>query len=306
MVEVMSRGCDRVVDQRSGFGGRESLRRLVLRRDGDAGIGIASPGVPGEPHHQERPDRNQQRGIAAYEPHKLGERAWRMQNALGNVNVNGHAATHGQRIRRREVHVGAIDLRRGLLVVRAIDAGERLRTQAPGSCRRELHIGGSLIDRHRPVIASDVPIELVVIVEESRGVRDRISNDDCFLSVFCARNEDLQLAIGTLAVRLIFQRVALGVGNAFNLQEQSVVGAVGAGIIDGNGAINSLVASVEDHGDALHHDDSALIVDGDGGMKVGDMPVASPGGSQGKGYKKEDDGKDFLHAIGVLCWIANS
>ena len=189
--------------------------------------------------------------------------------------------------------------------MRAVDAGERLRAQTPRSAGRELHVSGSLIDRHRPVVAGHVPVELVVIVEEARRVRDRISNDDGLLRVLGAGNEDLQLAIGALAVRLVFQRVAVAVGNALYFQKQTIVGSVRAGIVDGNGAINSLEAAVEDHGDALHHDHSALIVDRDGGMKVGDVPVASPGGGQGEGYKK-DDGKDFLHAIGVLRWVASS
>ena len=54
-----------------------------------------------------------------------------MQNAFGNVNVDGQAAAHGQRIRGREIHIGAVDLRRCLLIMRAVDARERRARRFP-------------------------------------------------------------------------------------------------------------------------------------------------------------------------------
>ena len=50
-------GMNGVADQGSGFGGTQAFRRLVLRGNGDSGIGIASHGIPEAEHYSQREKR---------------------------------------------------------------------------------------------------------------------------------------------------------------------------------------------------------------------------------------------------------
>src|ERR1700688_1219773 len=102
-------GMDGVVDQSSGFGGTNAFGRLVLRSDGDAGIGIASHGIPEGKHHGQGQQRQKHDGIAAEKPSQLRDRGRRFEDSLRDINVNGNAAVHGKRVGGFEKNVGAFD-----------------------------------------------------------------------------------------------------------------------------------------------------------------------------------------------------
>ena len=70
---------------------------------------------------------------------------------------------------------------------------------------REVDDRGDRFNRHLPPVAGDVPIQLVVLVEEAEGVRHAVLQLDGPRRVHRARDPDLQLAIVALAAGFIFR-----------------------------------------------------------------------------------------------------
>src|SRR5208283_3820563 len=66
-------GVNGVVDQRSGFGGRQAFGRFVLRGDGNSGVGVASHEKPESKHHDQSQQRQKHNGVAVEEPVELGQ-----------------------------------------------------------------------------------------------------------------------------------------------------------------------------------------------------------------------------------------
>ena len=164
-------GFNVVREQGPCLGRSQSLRRLIHRSNGNAGIGVASLPPPEPEHYGEGPHRQQCAGIAANEPdHVAGKPGGLLQNALGNVNVDGESAAGWKRIGALKGDVAAVDGGGGILLARAVSAGKGLRLELSGGGAGQGHKGRSLIDRHLPVIAGHVPVELVVILEESHRV----------------------------------------------------------------------------------------------------------------------------------------
>ena len=133
---------DGVVDAALRFGGRD----MPL---GGSYMGATDmPGSGSRPlyHHSANitpkvTEGQEHDGIAAQEPAEVGERTGLLQNAFGNVDVDGHAAAHGQRICGFEMRRRApLTLRRRWPSVRAVDAGEGLRAQTSRRRAGELHV----------------------------------------------------------------------------------------------------------------------------------------------------------------------
>ena len=95
---------------------------------------------------------------------------------------------------------------------------------------------------------------------------------------------DFQIAVGAGLTGIVFELVSVFVGDADDVEKESVVGAVGSGILDGNGAVNAVPLADESEGDFLADQGGAIGIHGDGVLKVGD----APGFRGGRGGKSED------------------
>src|SRR5262249_39062381 len=87
-----------VIDNGPRFRRSEAGRRLIHGGNGAAGIWIAAFEVPHHPHNGEGPDRQENDGVAAQKPYQFRDRAWLLENAFGNKDVDCHAPAHGQGI----------------------------------------------------------------------------------------------------------------------------------------------------------------------------------------------------------------
>ena len=66
----------------------------------------------------------------------------------------------------------------------------------------QARLRGGRLDRHVPLVAGDVPVQLVVLVEEPQAVRHAVSQPDGPRRVLGARHPDLELAVVALAAAL--------------------------------------------------------------------------------------------------------
>jgi hypothetical protein len=123
-------GLDGVGDERAALGGAHAGGRLIHGGDGHAGAGIASLVPPHGEHDDEREQRQKDDGVAAQEPRQAGEEAGRSEDALGDEDVDGEAAAHGQGVGGFNRYLRAVDGGADVLLARAVGAGESLGAQA--------------------------------------------------------------------------------------------------------------------------------------------------------------------------------
>ena len=105
-----------------------------------------------------------------------------------------------------------------------------------------------MVDGNRPIVAGYVPVELGVIVaiisattiEEADAVANLVIDVDDARGVDRAGNVDLQIAVGSGLARIVLQLVSVFVGDAQDIEKERVVGALGSGILDRNGAVNAV------------------------------------------------------------------
>jgi hypothetical protein len=146
-------------------------------------------------------------------------------------------------------------------------------------------MGRSAVDGHRPVIAGDVPIKLVMIVKPAHSISHRVMDLDRPGRIHRIGNADGEAAIAVQRFRLILEMVAGAIGHTGDIKEQGVIGAVRTGILDGDVAMDAMVRADEDQVEALCNVDDPILRDRDLGVEAGDVPVAR--GSGGNENKRE-------------------
>ena len=138
-----------------------------------------------------------------------------------------------------------------------------------------------MVDGNRPIVAGDVPVELVVAIEEADAVANGVVDVDDARRVDRVGNIDFQIAIGAGLAGIVLQLVSVFVGDARDIEKERVVGAVRSGILDRNGAVNAVPLADESQGDFFADQGRAIGGDGDGVLEIGDAPVAGLGGGGG-------------------------
>ncbi len=74
-------------------------------------------------------------------------------------------------------------------------------------------------DRDRPVVAGDVPVKLVVILESADRVAYRVVDVHNARGILCSGDKDLQIAEVAGLARLIFKFFAVLVGYALHVDK---------------------------------------------------------------------------------------
>ena len=128
----------------------------------------------------------------------------------------------------------------------------------------QLDVRGDGFDGNVPFVAGHVPVKLVVIVEEADRVEHAVTDDDGARGVFRIRHVNFEFGVAALAALLVFERMAVVVGDAERLEKKRVIQALRRGVFDRNGAIDAVPVRagelrVNDFGDF----DRAVGVDSD-------------------------------------------
>src|SRR5208282_6304127 len=131
---------------------------------------------------------------------------------------------------------------------------------------------GGVIDGDGPIVAGHVPVELVVLIEKARAVAHAVGDLNRARSIDRVGNVYLQIAVGAGSRRIVFELAAVFVGDAEDVHEELVVRAVRSGIFDGNRAVYAVPLADENQSDGFVDQSAAVVVDGDGVLKIRDAP----------------------------------
>ena len=109
------------------------------------------------------------------------------------------------------------------------------------------------MDGDVPFVTGDIPVELVVIFEESNGVEDAILEDDGFRGVLRAGYPNFELQHAAVAFLFVFQGMAIVIGDGDGLEEKRIVEVLRRVVLDRNGAVDAVPgadeAGFDDFGD---------------------------------------------------------
>ena len=81
-----------------------------------------------------------------------------------------------------------------------------------GDASGQLDVGAGGLDGNIPLIASDVPVELVVFVGKADGVDDAVAEKDFLCGILRAGNPDFEFGVVALCASFDFERIAVLVG----------------------------------------------------------------------------------------------
>ena len=131
--------------------------------------------------------------------------------------------------------------------------------------------GGDRAQRNVPVVAGDVPVELVVIFEEAEGVGDGVLDIDGLDGIVGVVDEDFEMAIVADAGGFVLEIVAGGVGDTGNGEEEGIVHPLRGDVFDGDVAIEAVPGSADEvDGDGFGDVDGGVGEDGDLGVEFFD------------------------------------
>ena len=129
--------------------------------------------------------------------------------------------------------------------------------------------GAGGLDGYVPLVAGNVPIELVVIFKKFDGVGDGVLDGDGLNGIIGVGDVDFEFAVMAHAAGIEFEAVADCVGDIFHGEKQGVVQALRSTILDGNGAIQAVPGSADEVGFDFFGDiDGAVTGDDDVGIEA--------------------------------------
>ena len=274
-----------VVDQRPGLRRREPVGRLVARDDG-AEPWVAAARVPEAEHEGEDRERDGEHCIGAQEEQRARERAGLLDRTLAPAHHRGEPFVEGERPVHVDVDAVAHRADVGVLRARAVAPGEGERAEVRRAGGQP-DAGARRLDRHVPLVAGHVPVELVVIGEEAERVRHAVAEDDRPGRVLRIRDPDLELAVVPLGAGLVAQRTPGPVGHGERAEEEPVVEALGGPVDDRDGAVEAVPGAREARADGLGHVDARVARDRHLGVEALDGERARSRPPAGGGEQEE-------------------
>jgi hypothetical protein len=243
------------IDQRAELGGRHLLRRFVPRRDRRQ-LRIAASRPPQLQHSEEYERGNGERQVAVEHIPCPFERG-------GPVHDSGIPADHdSDPFAKPEPLSGRLDRAFGIdkcgrLFCRPVCAAKGGRSHTGHTFRQPYLCGGGL-DRRFPFVARHVPVELVVLIEEAKAVRNPVAQLDRPRRVRRARHIDLQLPVVTLPADFVPQLAPFGIRDRLDIETERVVQALGRVVLNRNRPVDPVPRSGEPRNDDLLDDDRSV------------------------------------------------
>ena len=116
-----------------------------------------------------------------------------------------------------------------------------------------------------------------MIFEESNRVENAIVKHDSLRRVLCARHRDFEFQVAAFALLLVFQRMAVVIGDGERFEKQRIVEVLRRVVFDGNRAIDSVPETGEACFDDFCDFDSAIGIDSDGFIEALNCEIARLG-----------------------------
>ena len=289
-----------MVEQRAALGRRQSAGRVVLHRH-RLRRGVAAPAPPHREHREQHQHRHQQQRVREQESQHARRDRRRPHRALVPAHHDRHAFLECQRPAQLERDLIAFDPDVRVLRARSVGAGEHVGPDA-GGAGGQPHAGGGVLDRHLPLVAGDVPVQLVVGVEEPHGVRHPVADHHVARGVHGAGHPDLERAVMARAAALDLERRALAVGDRRRLQVQMEREPLRRAVLDRDVADDAVPGAREPEPDLLPDLGHAGGLHGDVGVEPLDRDLARPrrsGERRGDGQRNRGDRHDRRRRRGL-------
>ena len=148
----------------------------------------------------------------------------------------------------------------GRRLLRAVASREGVGPDS-GDVRRQVNHGPRPLDWHIPLVAGDVPVELVVLVEELQPVAHAVAHHGGLHRVLRAGDPDLQLPVVPLAARFVPKRRPGPVRDRLDVQAEVVGEALGRPVFDRDRAIEAVPRPGEARPDRLGDGDDPVAAD---------------------------------------------
>jgi len=276
-----------VVDQGTHFAGRELVGRFILCSDGaQARVAAACPPPP--EHKYEDENGKDKRPIAAEIEEEEGEGGGLADGALIECGGEREAFVNVERSGGLHVDAGAFDSGAGGGTGGTKGAGEGLGAEV-SSAFGEDDVGACGIDLDGPFVASDVPVELVVVVEVFEGVGDGVVDGDGSGGIVSAGDVNLDSEIVADAAGFVSEVLAGIVGNALDAEEEGIVESARAGIFDGDVAIDAVPGTANElEGNVFGDVNRAVGEDGNVGEEFSEVALLGSGGRNERGEDEEE------------------
>ena len=169
---------------------------------------------------------------------------------------------------------GAVECDLGVAAGGAIGAGERVDPQII-EFARQADRGPRLEDRIGPLVASDIPVEFVVILKKPDAVFQSVADHHGAHRIGRPRHENLQVAILSRPGRLIAKGISSAIADPLHLQEQAMGEALPGALEDRNPSVNPLPAPLEAERDRFLNDHLGRVLHADAGEKIVDRDRSS-------------------------------
>ena len=173
---------------------------------------------------------------------------------------------HAERAGGINVNAGTIDFGGGVAGRGAIRARKGSGAKV-GDIGWEDDMGAGGLDGIVPLVAGDVPVELIMIVEETEGVGDDVLDGNSAGGVVGIGNKDFEFAVLAFAAGFKFQWATLFVTDGFHVEKEAVVHAAGTSVFDGNIAINAVPGAADKFAGDIFSDIN-LAIGGDDDVRI--------------------------------------
>ena len=247
-----------VVDQRADFGRGHPLGRLVLRVNGQT-CRIPSPGVPEAIHDDERQQGYEEDPVGMKEADARGVRRGASDDTRGPRQGKGHPFPRAEGLGRHKIESVFYFCSGGVIGCARADGTRVDQSREARHLRRHLNASGRGKNRDLPLIARDVPVELVVARLEVTVVRND-KTEGVFDGVFDvhgpglvdrAGHPNLDPFVFSLPAFLIFEGLSTLVQDRVHLEIQVEVESLGGLVANGNIAKDPVPGSGEPESDGL-------------------------------------------------------
>ncbi len=131
-----------------------------------------------------------------------------LEHAFIAGNGNGEALVDAERAGGVDVDARAVDFGGGIVALGMIRAGVGIGAEICDFAGED-DVSASGFDGNVPFVAGDVPVELIVVVEEAKGVRDDVFNGNGASGIVGIGNKDFEFAVLALATGFIAKRLAV-------------------------------------------------------------------------------------------------
>ena len=116
-----------------------------------------------------------------------------------------------------------------------------------------------------------------MLVEESNRIENTIVKQDSLRCVLCVRYRDFEFQVAAFALLLVFERMAVVIGDGERLEKQRIIEVLRRIVFDGNRAVDSVPETGEACFDDFRHFDGAIGIYRDSFIEALNCEIAGLG-----------------------------